>query len=269
VVSVSDLGRRLPVPPTGDELARLVATLNEMLSRLQTSFEHERRFVDDASHELRTPLAILKAELDLALARARTPEELDAAVRSASAEADRLVALANDLLVYSRADGGRVPIHRSDVRLDELLNEACAAFAGRAHAARVDVTLLAAPRTVSVDMPRVRQAVENVLDNAIRNTPPGGRIEIRADVEAEVLRIIIEDSGEGFPPEIADRAFEPFARGSSERASASGGAGLGLAIVHAIVTAHGGTAVAENRSRGGARIKLELPAEPHLRLTHL
>lgn len=140
-ISESDLDRRLPVPATGDELARLVVTLNGMLERLQSAFERQRRFVDDASHELRTPLALLKTELDLALARARTPPQLEAALVSASEEADRLTELAEDLLVYSRSDGGRVLVHRTDVRLDELLRSACDAFARRARSGDVRIEL--------------------------------------------------------------------------------------------------------------------------------
>jgi two-component system OmpR family sensor kinase len=111
-ISASDPGRRLPVPGTGDELARLAETLNAMLERLEEAIERERRFVDDASHELRTPLANLKAELDLALRRSRTADELERALRSAAEETDRLARLADDLLVLARSDRGRLPIRR-------------------------------------------------------------------------------------------------------------------------------------------------------------
>jgi two-component system OmpR family sensor kinase len=120
-ISVSEPGRRLPIPAGRDEIARLGNTLNAMLGRLEAAFDRERRFVDDASHELRTPLAILKAELDLAQSRSRTSQELQAAVRSAAEEADRLTALAERLLVFSRAEAGRVPLHRQQARLDELV----------------------------------------------------------------------------------------------------------------------------------------------------
>src|SRR5439155_1173537 len=114
-ISASEPERRLPVPSSGDELARLGTTLNAMLDRLQDALERERRFVDDASHELRTPLSILKMELDLALARARTPEELESALTNAAEETDRLVRLAQDLLVLARLEGGRVLVHRAEV----------------------------------------------------------------------------------------------------------------------------------------------------------
>ncbi len=162
-ISVSDRGRRLPIPASRDEITRLGTTLNAMLGRLEAAFDRERRFVDDASHELRTPLAILKAELDLARSRPRTNQELTAAVRSASEEADRLAALADTLLVYSRAEGGRTPLRRQPTDLDQLLRDACSPLAGRAAAAGVTVRVDTHMVTAAVDPVRVRQAVENLV----------------------------------------------------------------------------------------------------------
>ena len=138
-IAVSDRGRRLPIPASRDEIARLGNTLNAMIGRLEAAFDRERRFVADASHELRTPLAILKAELDLARSRQRTKPELLAAVRSASEEADRLIELAETLLVYSRVEGDRMPLRRQPTELDRLLHEACSSLTGRADAAGVAV----------------------------------------------------------------------------------------------------------------------------------
>ena len=262
-VSVSDLGRRLPVPPTGDELARLVVTLNEMLARLQASFDHERRFVDDASHELRTPLTNLKAEVDLALARSRTPEELEAALRSASLETDRLAALAADLLIYSRADGGHVPLARRQVRVDELVGAACAAHERAAQSAGIRLRLHASPVTASLDEIRVRQAADNLIDNALRYTPRGGCVDVHVGVaNDDRALLVVDDTGPGFEPALLGAAFEPFTRGEADRASTAPGAGLGLAIVRVIATAHGGCVAASNREEGGARLALELPLGP-------
>jgi signal transduction histidine kinase len=272
-ISVSDLDHRLPVPRSRDEVARLVTTLNEMLARLQGAFDRERRFVVDASHELRTPLTILKAELDLALARARTPEEMERALRSASDEADRLVSLAGDLLVYSGSAEGRVPVHRDRVRLDELLDQACRAFGERARAAGVRLGVEAPAETVHVDRSRVRRAVDNLIDNAIRHTPPGGQVRVTGRFDDGRVRVLVDDSGAGFPTGFIEHAFEPFARGSAERASSPDGAGLGLAIVEAIAHAHGGSASVENRPGGGARVTIVLgqgaAAESHPRFISL
>jgi two-component system OmpR family sensor kinase len=256
-ISVSEPERRLPVPPTGDELARLGTTLNAMLDRLQASFERERRFVDDASHELRTPLSVLKMELDLALARTRTPEELQAALTSASQETDRLVRLAEDLLVLARTDRGRLPLHREEVDVSDVLSRTCAAYEVRARASKVRIDLDAPPKKASVDPARLRQALENLLENALRHTPPGGVVRVRAGVEGGVVTLAVEDSGPGFAPDILGRAFEPFARSEAEEDGGST-AGLGLAIVRAIADAHGGEVRAENRPQGGARLTLSL-----------
>lgn len=259
-VSVSDLDRRLPVPPSRDELARLVTTLNEMLARLQSSFEHERRFVDVASHELRTPLTNLKAELDLALAKTRTPEALEAALESASVETDRLAALAADLLVYSRLHAGRVPIVRSPVRIDELIASSIEAHARTAHGAGVDLAAKTTPIDVQLDGMRIRQAIDNLIDNAVRHTPIGGTVEVTASEADHALDIIVRDTGPGFDPSVLDTAFEPFVRGDDERASGSG-AGLGLAIVRGVVETHGGSVSLRNVVGGGAEVCISLPVE--------
>ena len=271
-VSVSDLDRRLPVPPAGDELSRLVTTLNEMLARLQVSFARERRFVDVASHELRTPLTNLKAELDLALSRTRSPEAMEAALQSASVETDRLAALAADLLVYSRLDGGRVPIVRTTVRIDELIQASRAAHARSARGAAVDLHVNAAPIEASVDAIRMRQVLDNLIDNAVRHTPAGGCVVVGAVEHDGSLGITVRDTGGGIDPSLLDAAFEPFVRGDDERATGTG-AGLGLAIVRAVVDAHGGSVALRNVVGGGAEVRVTLPREtaplPHLGLTNL
>ncbi len=260
-ISASDPGRRLPVPAGGDEISRLGNTLNVMLGRLEAALDRERRLVDDASHELRTPLAIMKAELDLAQSRPRTNSELLAAVRSASEEADRLASLAETLLVYSRAEDGRMPLHRQETHLDELLQDACSALAPQAAAVGVEVRAEPGGVTAFVDPVRVRQAIENVIRNALAHTPRGGLVRAGAARRDGNVCVTIEDTGSGFDPAFLPRAFEPFARGEAEAAGADGGAGLGLAIVQAITQAHRGRATAENRPEGGARLTLLFPVQ--------
>ena len=259
-ISVSDRGRRLPIPASHDEIARLANTLNAMLDRLAAAFERERRFVDDASHELRTPLAILKTELDLAQARRRTSQELLAAVRSATEEADRLTSLAETLLVYSRLDSGRMALHRQETRLDDLLRDACAAWAARAAAVGVDVRVDPHGVTAFVDPLRVRQAIENLVSNALAHTGRGGQVRASALREADTIRLTVEDTGYGFDPDFVPHAFQPFATGQAQGAGTGQAAGLGLAIVEAIARAHGGHATAGNRAEGGARVTLVLHA---------
>lgn len=257
-ISTTDLDRRLSTPDADDELARLGVTLNDMLDRIHESVENERRFLDNASHELRTPLGILKAELDLALSRARGTDELLAALRSASEETDHLARLAEDLLVLSRAHGGRLTVHPVDTPLSELIESVCKRCGPRAASARVRIEAQAPEATVRVDPVRIRQALDNLLDNALRHAHSGGLIRVSGEQNDGLLRLAVEDTGSGFPPAFLERAFQPFARGASSKDRGSG-AGLGLAIVRSIAEAHGGTAQAENRPGGGARVTLLLP----------
>lgn len=274
-ISESEPERRLPVPGTGDELARLAHTLNDMLSRLSEARQREHRFVDDASHELRTPLSILKVELDLALARDRSHHELEAVVRAAAAETDRLVRLAQDLLVLARTRHGHVPLAPARVDLRELLVQTAEPFG--AECPRIEVE--AFEGDAWVDPVRVRQAVLNLLDNALRHGGGSGPIRVKAEQGDGFVQIEVTDTGPGFAPEILDRAFESFTRGPSGPSSggqgpsgpSSGGrhpaaapgeagCGLGLAIVRAVAEAHGGHATAENTEAGGARVVLVLMA---------
>lgn len=260
-ISAEDPGRRLQIPETGDELARLGETLNDMLARLEQAIEHERRFVDDASHELRTPLGILKTELELALRKARSPEELTAALRSAAEESNRLNSLAEDLLVLARSDRGRLPVRRQNTDISSLISETIARFQPRAEERRIVVSLLGARHAhAAVDPVRMQQTIGNLIDNALRHAPDGGSISITVTrTTNNDLTIEVSDDGPGFPNDFLDKAFEPFARVDSGRARTSGGAGLGLAIVKAVVHSHGGTVTARNDEHGGAIISLSLP----------
>src|SRR3954451_17381618 len=180
-IEAAEPGARLPVPPADDEIGRLGATLNDMLERMEAAFARERTFVADASHELRTPLAILKAELELALRKGRTPEELTGALRSAAEETDRLVALAEDLLVIARSDQGRLPIRAEELRARELLERVRDRRApGAAIAGGTDGLV------VRGDPLRLEQALGNLLDNARRY---GGRdVELAAEARDGAVR---------------------------------------------------------------------------------
>jgi two-component system OmpR family sensor kinase len=263
-ISASEPGRRLPPAGTGDEVARLGETLNEMLDRLEQALQRERRFVDEASHELRTPLANLRVELDLALRRARSSEELEAALRSAAEESERLARLAEDLLVLARTDRGRVPVRREEVDVAELVGGEVDAFAARARQAGVTIEAHV-PRGLrsSVDPLRMRQAVGNLLDNAVRSTPPRGMVTIEVVHADGFLSLEVRDTGEGFPAAFLRNAFEPFARpdASHSRPDRDAGSGLGLAIVRAVAEAHGGTVDAANRPGAGAAVRLLIPDE--------
>ena len=256
-ISTSEPSRRLPVPETGDELQRLAETLNGMLDQLHEALDRERRFVDEASHELRTPLGVLQAELDLALKEPRSRNELEAALRSIAQETERLRRLTQDLLVLARSDRGRLPVHRSDVDVSSIIERVAAEFADLADQKGVRLRIFGSDVRARVDADRIRQAVENLVDNALRHADRGGTVEVRAELDGRRLHVVVSDSGAGFPGDLLDRAFEPFARAEGDREG--DGAGLGLAIVRAVAEAHGGSATAGNLEGGGASVRLDLP----------
>ena len=245
----------LPVPAGGDEVTRLATTLNDMLARLHAAFEHERRFLADASHELRTPLALLQTELELALRRPRSREELEAALRSAAEETQRLSRLAEDLLLIARADEGSLPLRREAVDADELLADVAARFSTRALTLGRELRVEPSGLRLDVDPLRVEQALGNMLDNAL--TYGDGPVELRTAESDGQVELHVLDGGKGFSDEFRERAFDRFSRGDEARSGA--GSGLGLSIVELVAQAHGGEAGLRNRPQGGADVWLSLP----------
>lgn len=257
-ISASTPGARLPEPEARDEISRLAETLNEMLARLEAAFAHERRFVADASHELRTPLALLKTELEVALRRRRTREELEQALRSASEETDRLTRLAEDLLLIARSDAGGLPTRRERVPAAEVLDTVAERFAGVAgeHGRAVEV-LPPNGLLLDADPVRLEQALGNLVDNALAHG--GGRVLLSAQAQEGQVELHVEDEGPGFPPEFIASAFDRFSR--SPKARTGRGSGLGLSIVELIARAHGGEVGARNRVSGGADVWIAVPRD--------
>jgi two-component system OmpR family sensor kinase len=258
LISAAEPDQRLPLPEADDEIRRLGETLNQMLGRLEAAIERERAFVDDASHELRTPLAMHKTELELVLRYGKTPEEMRAAISSAIAEVDRLIQLAEDLLVLARSQEGKLALDLRLVGVAQLLGDLRERFSTRV--AEQGRSLLVEPAdglTVEGDRVRLEQALANLVENAIEHG--GGEITVRASEAGGEVAIHVEDRGPGFPPEFIGRAFERFSQGDSSRGGR--GTGLGLAIVEAIARAHRGSAHAANRHESGADVWIELPAD--------
>jgi signal transduction histidine kinase len=253
-ISAASPGRRLPVPRPDDEIARLGNRLNDMLVRLESALERERTLVANASHELRTPLALMKTEIELALAEPAGAPELVAALRSAGEETDRLSQLADDLLLLARIDSGTLPLRRSRIAVEELLDSIATRFRRRADDAGRDFEVVV-PAGVEVlaDRRRLEQALSNLVENALRYG--AGTVRLEAVERSGVVELHVIDEGEGFPAGFVSRAFERFSRGSRDAA----GTGLGLAIVDAIADAHGGTATTSNSANGGADVALLLP----------
>ncbi len=258
-ISAASPGRRLSVPPADDELARLGRRLNEMLARLEAALGRERTFVADASHELRTPLALLKTEIELALDDPGSAPELEAALRSAGDETDRLSQLAEDLLLLGRADSGGLPIRRTRVDVVAALATVAERFRRRAEAAGRRIEVDAPPGlAVLADRLRLEQALANLVDNSLRHG--AGSIRLEGAERQGRVELHVSDEGEGFPAAFLGQAFQRFSR--SDGARSRGGAGLGLAIVAAIANAHEGTAAAGNRPGGGSEVTLTLPFDP-------
>jgi two-component system, OmpR family, sensor kinase len=253
-ISLGGEEERLPLPPAHDEVRRLGETLNEMLDRLRRSFERERRFVADASHELRTPVAVIKAELEGALRAGGHDPQVREALVAAVEECDGLAQLAEDLLIVARSGDGELPVRLESVSVDALLAGVEQRFGDRAkERGRSILVEGTAGMQVEADELRMRQALGNLVDNALRYG--AGEIVLSARDSQRGVSLEVSDAGQGFGLDIADRAFERFARGDGARTR--GGAGLGLSIVRAIAEAHGGRA--ELVPGEGATVRIWLP----------
>jgi two-component system, OmpR family, sensor kinase len=242
VIGGSALAGRLPHPGGRDEMARLVETLNEMLGRIEQTFEAQRRFSADASHELRSPLSRLRAELEVTLRRPRERAEYEETLRSCLGEVERLSRLTEELLTLARLDAGegREAVPQS-VPLSPILHEAVSRLASEA--LRRDVTVVVkalADLPVKVAPGAAGLAVVNVLDNAIKFSRPGGQVKVEVGTDDGVAVVAVSDSGPGVQDEEMPRLFERFYRGSAARAADAPGVGLGLAICRLLLEAQGG-----------------------------
>lgn len=259
-LSERDASTGVGVPRTRDEIAALATTMNRLLGRLHGALAKQRALVADASHELRTPFAVLSGELELAARPGRTRDELQAAVERAGEETARLARLTDQLLFLARSDEEAVPLCRERTDVGALLVRSAdrAAPGAASGGVRIEVAAPAGLRA-HVDPDRLAEAVDNLLDNAVRLAPAGAAVVVSATAAGPDLTIEVTDSGPGFPEDFLPHAFERFTRPDASRARSDGGAGLGLAIVAAIAHAHGGRAEARNRPTGGAVVAIELP----------
>jgi two-component system, OmpR family, sensor kinase len=263
-ITEHDISARLRVPHTKDEIAALAATTNRLLGRLQEALARQRGFVADAGHELRTPLTSLKAELELAARPGKSQHALASAVAAAAGDTDRLIRMAEDLLLLARADEGTALAASELIDICEVMDSSAQSFAAQADAHSIAISARNSQELIiCADPDKLRQALANLIDNAIRHSPDGGVIEVSADLRPDSLVVIeVRDHGPGFPVEFLPHAFERFRRANPARNRADGGAGLGLAIVASIAAAHGGRAIADNHPAGGARVRIEIPGRP-------
>jgi len=243
------------------ELASLAGTFNEMLERLEESFERISRFSADIAHDLRTPVNNIRGEAEVALVRARTVEEYRDVLESSLEEAVRLSELIGDLMFLARAESPLTGLHREDVNIGELLNtvrdyyEATAADAGISLVVNDETE----PLNTELDRALMLRAVSNLVSNAIAHTPRGGTVTMGSANEDAAIRIAVSDTGAGIPAEALSRVFDRFFRVDPSRSKSSGGTGLGLAIVQSIVTLHGGKAEIASDPGAGTSVTLSIP----------
>lgn len=255
----ADLSRRLPEPAQGDELGRLARTFNEMLAQLGEAFETQRRFLADASHELRTPLTTIRTNVE-ALRRGAVPDpaEREETLRSVARETERMGRLVADLLVLARADAGLV-LAKERLALDTLALEVYQQSRALASDVRLELDDWEQVE-VEGDPDRLKQVALNLVDNALRHTPPGGRVGLEVVRRGDEAMLRVRDTGTGIAPEHLNRIFERFYRVDRPRSREAGGTGLGLAIAREVAEAHGGRIAVETRVGAGSTFSLVLPA---------
>lgn len=265
-LSSETLTERIGLTGPRDELFELAETFDAMLARLEVAFDSQRRFVANASHELRTPLAVIRTEVDVALADPGADVgELRAMGERVVAATGRAEALIGSLLVLARSDalsGGGLDVH-ADVDLADLVPSALAALTGELEAAglRVEPDLRTAPTTGDPGL--LERMVGNLLENAARHNVDGGWLRIATGSDATTAWLVVDNSGGPIDPATAGALLEPFRRGGSARA-ARRGAGLGLSIVSAVVAAHRGVVRVEPRPEGGLHVEVRLPVTENL-----
>jgi len=261
LIEAKDLRRRVPVPVAHDEMYELAITFNAMIARLDEAFARQRRFVADASHELRTPIAAIRTLTETTL-EDETPQLDDyrTTLGAVNAEAERLGQLVADLLALARSDEGQLHLDQVPVRLDQITLDAVAVAEPLAEERGVAVTVHAAnPVTIEGDEARLIQVVVNLLDNAIRYTPAGGKVEARVATHRSQALLVVRDTGRGIAADDLPHIFERFYRADPARSRADGGSGLGLAIVEWVVHAHGGTIHVESHPGRGSVFTVTLP----------
>jgi len=258
-ITAGSLAARIHAHADASEYQRLVAVLNDMLERLQSAFDAQRRFVADAGHEIRHPVAVLRAALDLALRRDRSPEEYRAAITDSVAQTDRIGTLAEGLLTLARADAGVLNPRREPHDLLALADEICRREKLVADRRGIRLALRGEPTVAAVDAELIGRGLANLLDNALRFTPAEGTVEVLIERDGGEVRVHVIDTGPGVPPDQAPHLFERFFRGDASRAT-DGGAGLGLAIAKGIAAAHGGDVTYTPNQPRGSRFTIRLAA---------
>ena len=260
-ITSTNLRERIGSEGYPSELASLAGTFNEMLTRLEESFERISRFTADIAHDLRTPVNNIRGEAEVALARSRTVDEYRDVLESSLEEAVRLSELIGDLLFLARAESPSTDLHREHVNIGELLTTVRDYYDASATDAGILLVVNDGAESLSSELDRslMLRAVSNLVSNAIAHTPTGGTVTLAATDEDAAIRIEVSDTGGGIPTEALPRVFDRFFRVDPSRSKASGGSGLGLAIVQSILTIHGGAAEILSQLGRGTRVTLRIP----------
>ncbi len=259
-ISAEDLGERLNLRLPDDEVGRLARTFDEMIARLDEAFHRQRQFTADASHELRTPLTAIKGQAEVALSKPRDAAAYREVLQTVNEEVDRLIRMVGSLLTLARADAGQIPISSEPVNLGDLI--AAAVEQVRPMAERRELTLGVAPGpavTLHADEDLLLQLVLNLLDNAVKYTPPGGTVTAGWGLDGDRAELWVRDSGIGIAQEDSERVFDRFYRVDKARSRTEGGAGLGLSICRWIAEAHGGSISVRSERQRGTVFTVTLP----------
>jgi len=267
------LSERLEVANPRDELGTLALSFNELLNRLENSFEQQRRFVADASHELRTPVAILQGETEVTLSRSdRTPAEYRETLAILRDESKRLAHIIEDLFTLTRADAGQYPLKLRQIYVDELVADVLRRTRSLAMAKGITVSCSVQPELpLEADEDLLGRMLLNLLDNAIKYSPPGGSVNVDCHRAGNEYLFRITDTGPGIPADLQPRIFERFFRADKARSRSegdTGGAGLGLSIARWIAEAHHGRLELSCSDASGTTFTAHLPAPPACSVTH-
>ncbi len=258
-ISASNLDQRLKIK-ANDELGRLAAVFNALLSRLEGSFRVMREFIADASHELRTPLAIINGEADVSLARERTAEEYRDSLSVIRDNCKRMALIVTDMLALARADSGERKLRLEELYLNDLIEGCCRSSQALAAIKGVNLAYdTGEDISFRGDEELLKRMAVNLLDNAIRYTPAGGAVSVKVMREDSCARLIVSDSGIGIPPECVGRVFDRFYRVVKSRSRADGGSGLGLSIVKLAAESHGGSVQLVSEAGSGSTFTVNLP----------
>jgi two-component system heavy metal sensor histidine kinase CusS len=241
MISIENLSARLPVPETGDELARLTEVLNTMLARLESAVRTLSQFVADASHELRTPLAVIRTGAELALRRSRPVEAYRDSLQEIAAETERMTRLVEDLLILARSDTGTAEMPLAPVDAREVAGEVCAEMRRLAELRQIHIktSMGTSAATIAGNQPALHRLFLVLLDNALKFSPQGGEVIVAVDTLDSRVLVTIEDFGSGIKPEDLPHIFKRFYRADQSRTGA--GYGLGLSLAQSIARTHGAT----------------------------